>query len=878
MLGGGRIKKKVSFKYYRLTEKALSDQQEQRVHFLNKTNRDIKPLDEVIPEIKKLYTDLLILSTGERLYERQVTEEYILNGFRSMFHVMESGAYIVSAPKEKVERENLYLRLANGYRTLGYKLKEEQAKGNIDKQMLYGCLEVVGDGGFACVARWKQVLEEMMFSLAPEQRYSEDATKENSIAQTCKNEMFRAKFAEVNGAAKEFVSLYYPNYGNSLKVHYEAFFKRYLNKSYQLNLAIHHDEDPLLDDDKKSIQHNAKAFLSVYPLRKNILKRLMKSMEELIATRSGFFTEVVNYAQKNYFKQGYHKEFKDPGEYLSTRIFHDYSMNIQKMALYELLSDFGYVVQKTETVELQKVFRDIIRTPEGRKDLIKKNFEALEWILQQQSESVKENVLVKDILHLQNNEQDSLLMLALKFRNKVVANFLLDKDAPVHVEDREQNTPLMESIVWGERECITKILEKNPILNVVNQHGATALSMAIEREREDIIDRLLERGADVNVKNKDGVPLFFSIIQKGDQKMMDKFMQIGVDLNETNMNQDNAFLYACKLGKVDVVEYLVSQGADVRSKDQHSRGALWFAVRQKNETLFNRALALGAELNNTDYRGDTPLMLAINMRDEKMIDLLLKSGIDANIPNVNGLNALMRAATNGNLDIVKKILPHMNNIDAQDKLKESAIFKSIQKKDGPITEYLLKNGANIQLQNSFGMTLLMIAAHNGDVALCQRLMKSGADLNLKSNFGLTALGYAVHHRQEDTAKVIFAKHDKKDLVNNGGDQIVLIAARSGFCSIIGMLKKIGVNINVQDAFGETALMSTVRSGDVKTTQFLLEQGSDIKFENCFGLNAIQIAEKFGTPAIRKLLAEAVHGKGDINRLQKKLSLTVDRGL
>ncbi|GAP88639.1 putative glycerophosphodiester phosphodiesterase GDE1 [Rosellinia necatrix] len=91
--------------------------------------------------------------------------------------------------------------------------------------------------------------------------------------------------------------------------------------------------------------------------------------------------------------------------------------------------------------------------------------------------------------------------------------------------------------------------------------------------------------------------------------------------------------------------------------------------------------------------------------------------------------------------------------------------------------------------------------------------------------------------------------------------VLAIATRAGFVGIVKMLVEAGVDINWQDATGETALHIAARFGHVECARVLIEGSSDQKAdleltENSFAWNALHIAAVDGHLLVAQLLVDA----------------------
>ncbi len=171
-----------------------------------------------------------------------------------------------------------------------------------------------------------------------------------------------------------------------------------------------------------------------------------------------------------------------------------------------------------------------------------------------------------------------------------------------------------------------------------------------------------------------------------------------------------------------------------------------------------------AEINLVDTEGDTPLFCALeNSRVEiEMVRLLLEAGADP--------------------AFVKKveIAKMPEGIDIEGSLKELGI---------DLGDF------DLNADHSYTTSLMSLAAGSGNLQIVKLLSDFGADFLQIDEDGTSALHYAVG-----------AKGDKSDLVE--------------------YLLEIGVPLDVQTSYGETALKSAARAGNYKVTKQLISAGAD----------------------------------------------------
>ncbi|CAG7555130.1 unnamed protein product [Fusarium equiseti] len=246
---------------------------------------------------------------------------------------------------------------------------------------------------------------------------------------------------------------------------------------------------------------------------------------------------------------------------------------------------------------------------------------------------------------------------------------------------------------------------------------------------------------------------------------------------------DTALTAAARGGFRDVVKTLITDGRiDVNSKDGRDRTALSLAAESGCEGVINELLATGvADLNAQDDVGRTALIFATDpeagygpggwqLYEGALRRLLADSQIAVNIRDgVFDRTALQYAAKNGALGLVKALLEH----------------PQIDPTAGP------------------GYTSpLAEAAENGHADVVRALLNRGqVDVNtvLTRAPARTGLMAAVENGRGETGSVI---------------QV--------------LISTVGVDVNFQDEFGETALMLAASRGTLEILKLILASGAGPK--------------------------------------------------
>lgn len=187
------------------------------------------------------------------------------------------------------------------------------------------------------------------------------------------------------------------------------------------------------------------------------------------------------------------------------------------------------------------------------------------------------------------------------------------------------------------------------------------------------------------------------------------------------------------------------------------------------------------------------------------------------------------------------------------------IWLAVQTNDLPLLkEHLTQENINSPSANE-AYTPLMVAANRSFVEICSFLIEQGADVQAKSESGMTALMLAMNPNSEsDSYKISTMILDAGADVNaesGGGNTALMEAGHKGLTSVVELLIEKGAHIDIQNKYGETALIvSSMEGGEPATVKALLLAKANKDLKDVDGLTAFDMAVKTGSQEIAALLS------------------------
>lgn len=291
--------------------------------------------------------------------------------------------------------------------------------------------------------------------------------------------------------------------------------------------------------------------------------------------------------------------------------------------------------------------------------------------------------------------------------------------------------------------------------------------------------------------------------------------------------------------------------------------ALVNALQEDDSKFVAEYINAGHDINIHISEAGTPLATAIIFNANKSFKLLLSAGADINKENETGVTPLMLSVIDNRISMLKDLLANAVKLDLKDNKETSALVYAVIENNLEIVNILLKAGANPNLITEHGTTALhytvIVKGEEGfdfsDVA--QALVAGGADINAQTPEGITPLQLSVINNKPHTFSTLLALKANPNIIGTDGITTLMNAFSINNLSMVDALLKSGVDINIQNKEGWTALHYATASS-LDTTPFvkkLVEMGADINSLTIEGYTPLLIAiANENTTALATLLS------------------------
>ena len=398
---------------------------------------------------------------------------------------------------------------------------------------------------------------------------------------------------------------------------------------------------------------------------------------------------------------------------------------------------------------------------------------------------------------------ETALMKAISDGNIELAKLLLSQpDIDVNLQDRDGNSALLRACVYGHSEIVKKLLTFDNInVNIENWYGSTPLLVAICQGYTDIaMDLLRHNRIDINLYTC-STALIKACAYKNEEVVRELLSREDIDVN-ADSEHGCALYEACGAGDLNIVKQLLNH-PDI-------------------------------DINICDMFNVTPIMRAMEKGKIEVVEELLKRPeIDLTIKKYNNWDLLSFAKHNYYINTPQELI---------DKIKR-------------MTEQQL--GTIIEETNDIKNPPESPAEPQGfpfDVELLGHKLTSNDIL-------------AKNDALNDIIKYIESEKFNPELTDELGRNIIQIALASRDERVKSIILKAiakGTNINAQNCFGQTPLMTAIKNFitadddnekfiDLSVIKFILDQNPDIDIQDKNKQTAFHLVCMSTVPVLLTLL-------------------------
>jgi uncharacterized protein len=463
--------------------------------------------------------------------------------------------------------------------------------------------------------------------------------------------------------------------------------------------------------------------------------------------------------------------------------------------------------------------------------------------------------------------------------DKATLKNLLDAKSDVNAPQADGATALQWAAYRNDLQMADMLIGAGAKVALRNREGASPLYLAGVNGSPEMIERLLKAGADVNEPGPQGETPLMLAARNGNLAALKVLLEHKADVNaKDKIRGTTPLMWAAERGNSAAMKLLIEKGATVSAAAnvdfRNARNNMANTVTQRLTSPFG----VNAQRQRTGASAATPNGEGSAIPDLNDPAVAAFFGRGPVVNDGGGLTAMVLAARQDCLDCVKVLLESGADVNQTTQYGWTALLTATQNRHYKLGAYLLDHGANPNLANHGGWTPLYLATDNrniesGDYPVrtpdmdhldyIQLLLGKGANVNaricgVKSTPG-DCVGDTTETRTNFTMQWLF----------EDGATPFLRAAQSGDLKLMKLLLDKGADPKIFTAHNVTPL--AVASGigwvdgvtfewspqeSIEAVKLCLSLGIDPNVADDEGRTALHGAAHKGRPEVVQLLADA----------------------
>ena len=515
---------------------------------------------------------------------------------------------------------------------------------------------------------------------------------------------------------------------------------------------------------------------------------------------------------------------------------------------------------------------------------------------------------------LMEGQRETPLMLAARYNDVDVVEFLIERGASLEAQDIEYLSPIHHAVAGGKMSNVLRLIELGAKVSKENLEYTSPVHLAAECGHTDIVRLLLEHGADAtkSVAYSGTTPIMLAA-EKGHLETLKLLLINGCDLDKADEGGQLCLHCAAEGDHFDVVKFILESGGNVLSKTGSGQTVLHLATRRD---LVQFLVEKGADVHARDCYGRTPLHAASGKGQTDTVKYLLGQGANVDSRDDSGCLALYKALQGGHAATATVLIDSGCDL----KLSSDPIYCKYLHRDlligatssglTEVLDILFQIGLPVDELTPYNKTPLMSAVRFGQCETVAFLLDRGANINGQTNKPKADEGddhgdsgsdyseeddhaswYKFKHRsplycaleagQEKVAKLLIERGADTSYWQDEDTSLSELAAKHGFSDILGLL-------GCKDEFhcdkivdDDTLLTSAAGRGDIKSVRYLLQNGVDVNMKSVGGETALTSVIQFAyLPRVLEVVKLLISFGADINAKnassQTPLSLACSR--
>ncbi|KAL8940050.1 MAG: hypothetical protein Q9216_003024 [Gyalolechia sp. 2 TL-2023] len=456
---------------------------------------------------------------------------------------------------------------------------------------------------------------------------------------------------------------------------------------------------------------------------------------------------------------------------------------------------------------------------------------------------------------------------------------------PKHLDDTCNGIGI--AAYYGLDDALRWLLQHEADLNEKTYHGHSALHLAVMRGSIVAAEILLGHGADIECVSFGGLrPLHVAINHKNERAAR-MLVERGASVVASGSLDVKPFAMVDWGSPMPFLQLLLSRGADIHSQSYSGETQLTSRARRCDTETVRWLLEEGIQVDNKGEYGYTALHVVAAQETTYTVQLLVEEGTIVNHKSVSN-ETMFEYVVKRSVELVELLLEWGASVNLGDRQGRRALHDAAKRGSIEMVKLLLRKGALVNLQADRGTTALLDAASQGSTEMVELLIRKGALVNLQDDSGTTALFNAASRDSTEVAELLLDNGADIGIIDQSGYNVLHKACLSGHSVLVKRCLDLGVNVDAAAFYGESPLHLAAKRRHGECLDLLIANHADVNKQDNFGrtplMSALMRSDRWGwapqtasialgkeafTTAFRRLI-----NAGAIVSLQDRHDLTV----
>ena len=344
-------------------------------------------------------------------------------------------------------------------------------------------------------------------------------------------------------------------------------------------------------------------------------------------------------------------------------------------------------------------------------------------------------------------------------------------------------------------------------------------------------------------------------------------------------NKGSTLLHAAAgTNQMAVMQYLVDHGLDMNAVDHEGNTALHVAVQNGCIDAVHLLLNSGASDSVLNSAHDPPLHIAVRSANLALVLAFLEHPVNILVRGIRNCTVLHIIAELDNVELFKavhdsshfeKLLRDLKGffVKVVDNDNMTPVHVAARKGSHRVLELMI---SSMELEIGFlknfvfnaldkeNSTPVQHAIESGNILVVEVLLRHGAPLTQTKGNVLPPLHLACRQDRYDMVQLMVEQRGPEILqIRDGQGRTALHHSCTGVCGegLVSYLFEQGAELDAQDNNGNTALHTTIISGNVSAAEELLKRGSNPSIQDSNGQNCLHHAVLHNRQEILSFLLE-----------------------